>query len=70
MEGTKYAQHNQSNNITCISLLSHIGRNYAGLENQLFKIGEIQYKYAILENLPHHKILCHLNLKGLDLKER
>jgi len=32
MEGTKYAQHNQSNNITCISPLSHIGQNYARME--------------------------------------
>jgi hypothetical protein len=32
MEGTKYAQHNQSNNITCIILLSHIDQNYATLE--------------------------------------
>jgi len=26
MEGSKYSQHNQSNNITCMIILSHIGR--------------------------------------------
>ena len=32
IEGSKYTQHNQTHNIACISLLSHIDQNYATLE--------------------------------------